>query len=81
MAGDSIDSIESREITTLRLPKVGANQLPLQVLDEAYKDARVRLQMCSGSILVRFNDDKKEIFGELKNELTETYSKLKLMAG
>ena len=53
------------------------DRVALPLLDEAYKASRVRLQMCCGSLLYKFNDDEKLIFGELRSELTQTYEKLK----
>ena len=47
------------------------------VLEEAYRQARVRLQMCQGNLLVKFNDDDRRIFAELRAQLQETYEKIK----
>ena len=46
-------------------------------LDEIYKIARMRLQMCQRSILVKYNDDKNQIFSTLKKELDDIYARLR----
>ena len=56
---------------------VGPDQVGLATLEEAYKTARVRLQMSQGSILAKFNDDNSRIFNQFKADLQESYEKIK----
>ena len=37
----------------------------------------MRLQMCQRSILVKYNDDKNQIFSTLKKELDDIYARLR----
>ena len=55
----------------------GADHVQLDVLDEAYRQAKIRLQMCQSSLLFKFNDDDRRIFAQLRQQLTETYEKIK----
>ena len=54
----------------------GTEFVTKEMLDEAYRKARIRLQMCQSSLLFKFNDDDRRIFAELRAQLTETYNKL-----
>lgn len=50
------------------------------MLDEIYKEARMRLQMCQSNLLLKFNDRKNKIFNVLKGELEETVARLRQAA-
>ena len=45
----------------------GADYVQLDILDEAYRLARIRLQMCQSSLLFKFNDDDRRIFAQLRS--------------
>ena len=75
---DEAASENKNSRANVRVGKVpGTEVVQSEVLDEAYRMARIRLQMCQSSILFKFNDDDRRIFAELRSQLTETYNKLK----
>ena len=90
MTDNSIDSIESSinkspavaivdnsDPITKSSPSA-LNDISISLLEQVYKEARVRLQMCSSSLLFKFNDDDGSIFKQMKSELAQTYEQMKL---
>ena len=57
--------------------ELGTDKVTIEVLEEAYRMARSRLHTCLSSLLFKFNDDDKRIFSDLKEQLADTYTRLR----
>ena len=67
--------LKSAPFSKSRMPLT--DRITRRNLEDAYKEARIRLQMAQTSLLFRYNDDDRRIFSELRDQLAETYEKLK----
>ena len=50
----------------------------LQALESAFKQGKVRLQSASATLLAKFNDFDQSMLRQLRNDMHDTYKKLKI---